>query len=275
MIEIIAEIGVNHNGDFEQALKMIIAAKYAGCDTVKFQLFHGDRYPELQLSADQLSDLRQYTLAEELKFLCTPDDVDDARAIKTMGCDRIKIGSSNVTNIPLLEEVSRLEVDVLLSSGACSRDEVAAACRAVCRHQTINRGVTVLHCLSAYPAPIGELNLRFFEELIQTDYGGGMPYVYGVGYSDHTIGSDYQSALVALGLGARVFEKHLTLGHWMRGPDHKMSADMHEMKVYVGELRRYAAALGDGRKRVMPSEMLNRKEYERFVEAQYANRAAV
>lgn len=265
-IEIIAEVGVNHNGDFDIAVELLKAAKNAGCDTVKFQYFTGDRYPHLQLSLDRLSDLKTFCASCGVRFLCTPDTAEEARQLVHIGVDRIKIGSSNVTNVKMLEGVRDLGLPVLLSTGACTFEE----CRRAVDVFKMRVPLTVMHCLSAYPPPYPytQMNLGFIKKLVFWEDK--------VGFSDHTIGSSI--AMLALAMGATVFEKHLTLeefrtveGH-RTGPDHLMSCDPQQMEHYVHFLRETEQVIGDGNKRIMPCEEENRKEYEMFVEAQYAAR---
>lgn len=262
-IEVIAEIGVNHDGSMSRARELIYAAAEAGADTIKFQLFDAEKvYPperwdemrRLELSRDQIIDLREIVLSLGLQFLCTPDTVDDARFLKEIGCGRLKIGSSNLTNVPMLREVRKLGFsDVILSTGASTEVEIEKS--AAILHPIPNR--TLLHCVSAYPAPLGQMNLLFIESL----RGWG-----DVGLSDHTEGTT--AALIALGLGARIFEKHLTYDKAAAGPDHVASAMPKEFADYVAVLRAGADALGDGIKRVMPCELQNRLEYDAFVRRQ-------
>jgi sialic acid synthase SpsE len=258
VIEIIAEIGVNHGGSLERAEVLMRNALEAGCDTAKFQFFQGDRYPELQLTKNEITHLKD--TAKPLQFLCTPDTLEDAQFLASIGVKRIKIGSSNVTNIKMLEGVSNLGLPVLLSTGACSAAEVLKAYRAL----TFNLNpvnVVVMHCVSAYPPPAAELNLSYLREL-RFQYADGR-----LGYSDHTL--DSQSAIVALGMGATVFEKHLTLFQDAQGPDHAMSLDLAQMTAYVRDLREAGSMLGDGKKHIMPCERKNRIEYEEFVRRQW------
>lgn len=260
-IEIIAEIGVNHNGNAATAMEMIYTAKTIGVDTVKFQCFHGDRYPDLQFAASEWFRLRDAARSFGLRFLVTPDDWDDVQfLVHGLEVDRIKIGSSNVTNLPLLGKIGQLDIPIILSLGASTAVELADAQRALGPpFGVIPQSFTVMHCVSAYPAPTDQLNLSVILELVD----GG----FDVGFSDHTL-ANARASLVALGLGARVFEKHFTLRIDQPGPDHEMSLDPAQMRAYVRDLRDGAAMLGDGYKRIMPCEMENRKEYERFVAKQ-------
>jgi N,N'-diacetyllegionaminate synthase len=264
MIEIIAEIGVNHNGDYMTAAKLVEMAKSAGCDTVKFQCWNTERvYPperwaeikRLELSRAVIKDLKSLATNYGLRFLCTPDDAEDARFLKSINVERIKIGSSNVTNLPLLCEVGNYGLPIILSSGACSWEEFRAAISAV----WVAPELTLMHCVSAYPARLCELNLTMVKV-----YDKRFKRI--TGFSDHTVGTE--AALVALGLGARVFEKHLTLDRFQPGPDHLSSFTPYQMREYCSVLREAAVGLGDGVKQILPCEADNRREYERFVACQ-------
>lgn len=263
MVEIIAEIGVNHNGDEGAARELIEAARDAGCDTVKFQLWDSERvYPRerwyemqrLELSRTAIARLYAYTLNRSLRFLCTPDDVEDMRFLWDLGLRRIKIGSSNATNVPLLREVARRSWDVILSTGACSIIDVANAVGVLKRAPHL----TLLHCVSAYPARLENMNLRAIM-LLQS-------FVHKVGLSDHTVTDE--AAVMALAMGASVIEKHLTLRKMQDGPDHGASYEPLFMKLFVDKLRHCERGLGDGCKRVLPCEEANRKEFDAFVARQ-------
>ena len=269
-MEIIAEAGVNHTGDLATACALIDAAHKAGADCVKFQLWNTERvYPRerwdemkrLELNRDQILQLKLYCAARKIDFLCTPDDRDDAAYLKGIGVRRIKIGSSNITNLPMLRDVTKLGLPILLSTGACDAGEVTRAVAAIVNSLPIaprSQVLTLMHCVSAYPAPFDQMNLRAMT-MMQTF---GVP----VGLSDHTYGSS--AAMMALAMGAIVIEKHLTLDRNAEGPDHRASMEPREMLGFIQTLRHCECALGDGRKRVMPCEEENRNEYLAFVERQ-------
>lgn len=261
-IEIIAEIGVNHNGDIGIARELIRRAKHAGCDTVKFQLWSAERsWPsdpqmaKLELKASDMAQLMDCARNIGIRFLCTPDDEIDACALHTMGVERFKIGSSNVTNLPLLDKIASYGKPVILSTGACTYHEMREA---ICTFPS--RKLTIMHCVSTYPAYMRDLNLLSIR-VLRRDFGRS-----AVGFSDHTSGDS--AALIALGLGARVFEKHFTLKSSGDGPDHHMSLEPEEMADYVRDLREGAAALGESFKQVLPCEQDNREGYLAFVRRQ-------
>lgn len=272
MIEIVAEAGINHNGSIETAFKLVDAAKIAGCDVFKTQLFDTERvypperWPEmkmLELERDEIVRLKDYTELSGLEFLCTPDEIEDAEFLKSIGVKRIKTSSQDVTNIKFLQQVSDLGIPMILSTGACSSREMDRAIFATMgvRYKT---DLTVLHCVSCYPAPPEQMNLTVIDRIARS---GSILARRGlrVGLSDHTRG--YDAALIALGKGAVMFEKHLTLDTSQAGPDHHASLDPSEMLEYVRTIRRGELMLGDGIKRVMPCEEHNRQRFEEFIAA--------
>jgi sialic acid synthase SpsE len=261
-IEIIGEIGVNHNGNFVTACRLVDAAMDAGCTAVKTQLFDADRvyagWPEhemmrkLQFGGQQMYDLKQYCDQRSVELIVTPDEIEDAVFLKSIGVKRIKTSSQDVTNLPFLRAVCSLGLPVIFSTGASNWDDVFAGLEVL---SEISKSLTVMHCVSAYPTPLAEMNLKVIRTLAV--------FIDCVGLSDHTEGNE--AAMLALALGATVFEKHITLDKNQDGPDHAASATPDEMWEYVQALKRAEAALGDGIKRVMPCEIENRKRYERFI----------
>ena len=221
MIEVIAEIGVNHNGSVDIACKLIDAAKDAGCDAAKFQLFDTERvYPRerwdemkrLELSRADMLSLKGHSDNVGIEFLCTPDEIEDAQFLKSIGVRRIKTSSQDITNVPFFLQFADLGLPMIVSTGACSEIEMGYALGSIIGHQrksaNASPSLTILHCVSAYPAPLEEMNLSVIAYLRRT-------YGPNVGLSDHTIGK--AAALIALGLGARIFEKHLRLIAASRG----------------------------------------------------------
>lgn len=264
MIEIIAEMGVNHNGSRDTAFALVDAAIGAGCMIVKTQLWNTERvYPRerwdemkrLELSQMDIAHLKHYCDMHGVELIVTPDEIEDAQFLKEIGVKRIKTSSQDITNIPFLRGVAALGLPMIVSTGACDWFEMMIAMREI-------RGVSgewpsILHCVSCYPAPLAEMNLRVIPFLWRT-------FGRNVGLSDHTIGSD--AAIMALALGARIFEKHLTLDRNQDGPDHKASAMPDELWYYVQILKQCEAALGDGEKRVMSCEVSNRAQFDKFIE---------
>ena len=265
---VIAEAGVNHNGDLCRALDMVAAAAEAGADYIKFQGFRADeivaanvRTAAYQAASTGLRSQHQLlqsleiplkemaVLAEEcrtraIRFLCTPFDVSMTGDLVDMGMDWIKVASGELTNTPALARFAKFGLPVILSTGMATIDEVDAAVAAL-------RGggagdITLLHCTSLYPAPPESLNLRAMVTLAERF---GLP----VGYSDHSLG-DY-AAVAATALGATVIEKHFTLDRSLPGPDHRASLEPREFASMIVRLGNAALALGDGGKRPVPGEM--------------------
>jgi N,N'-diacetyllegionaminate synthase len=271
---IIAEAGVNHNGDIEVAKQLIAAAKAAGADIVKFQTFKTAKlvtktaekasYQKGITDADEsqyamirkleLSRAEHEVLIEECRrqgigFFSTAFDTDSFDMLVEMGLDQVKIPSGELTNLPLLRYMTRLGMPVMLSTGMATLGEIEAALAVVEQSGTPRNRITVLHCTTEYPAPMADVNLR---AMLSMKAALGVE----VGYSDHTQGIEIPVAAVAL--GARVIEKHFTLDRTLPGPDHQASLEPHELKAMVDAIRNVEVALGDGVKRPSPSELKNK-----------------
>jgi sialic acid synthase SpsE len=236
MTFIIAEAGVNHNGEMYLAKRLIDSAKECGADAVKFQLFSSEKLnrPELkklELSTSQIHDLMEY--CEGIEFMCTPFDVQSLEVLINLGIKRIKIGSGSVHNADLMKAAIDSGLPLIISTGMLALEELSDL-------QALEN-VTLLHCTSAYPCPLSDANLNVLDFMWE-------PF----GYSDHTTGILVSMAAVAK--GASVIEKHLTLDKHSEGPDHKASIEPHEFKAMVHGIRQIELALGDGKKRPMPSE---------------------
>lgn len=271
---IIAEAGVNHNGDMGLARQLIEVAADAGADLVKFQTFSADRLvtPQAQRSAYQIrntgtsesqhSMLRRLELSEDMhstlvdhcqrsgiEFFSTGFDVHSADMLVQLGLDRFKIPSGEITNLPYLRHVGGYGKKVILSTGMATMDEVESALYVLEQAGTPREQITVLHCTSEYPAPMHDVNLRAMLSMRDA-------FDVTVGYSDHTSGIEV--AIAAAALGAAVIEKHFTLDRALPGPDHKASLEPDELKAMIAAIRNIEQALGDGVKRVAPSEAKNR-----------------
>lgn len=276
---IVAEVGVNHNGDLDTAFRLIDAAIEAGCDAVKFQTWITEKVysreksikPEYQMRATDAEESEFDTIKnlelsfadfERIKAYCderdvlvfsTPDETDSADFLTSLDLGLIKTASQDVTNIPFLKYVAGLGMPVLFSTGACTLAELAAGVEAIA---SATDEIIILHCVSSYPAPMDQMNLAMIPNLATT-------FGYPVGFSDHTTGNE--AAIAAVALGARVFEKHLTLNRDMDGPDHQASLDPEQMKSYCAALRATRSALGDGVKKIMPCEADVRAAFSRFI----------
>lgn len=248
-IFIIAEAGINHDGDLDKAKRLIDAAKVAGADAAKFQLFSShklwrdDRIKHLELRFSAMVLLHKYCEQAGIEFLCTPFGVEEVILLKPL-LKRYKIASGCLTRKPILEAVRETQLPVILSTGMSTNNEIAEAI------ETLDSDgdacdLTLLHCTSAYPCAIEDVNLRAMETMLET-------HRCPVGYSDHTLGITI--AIAAAAMGAQVIEKHLTLDSKAAGPDHKASIEPKEFRVMVSAIRTVEQALGDGNKRVMASE---------------------
>lgn len=243
MTFVIAEAGVNHDGSYEKALRLAREALEAGAQAVKFQHFSAARLkrPELaslEFSAQQLREIAVYCEAIGIEFMCTPFGVQELDEIAPK-LKRIKIASGCLRNYDLLYAAYQTGLPVILSTGMSTMQEIRKALG------TLASNVTLLHCTSAYPCPLADVNLNAMT-FLRSETG------YPVGYSDHTAGITI--AIAAAAKGATVIEKHLTLDRNAEGPDHKASIEPHDFRVMVRAIRGVETALGDGRKRIMPSE---------------------
>ena len=240
-VTIVAEAGVNHNGDLAMAKRMALAAKECGADIVKYQT----AVPELVVSrfAEKAAYQKQTTDAAESQL----DMIPSVRFLGTLGLPLIKIPSGEITNLPYLEEVARLHTPVLLSTGMSTLDEITDAL-GVLDDQGCPEA-TILHCNTQYPTPYEDANLTAMMELFEQF---GLP----VGLSDHTPG--WECDVAAAVLGAQVIEKHFTLDKSLPGPDQKASLDPAEFRAMVAAVRHVEAALGDGHKHLTVSEAPNK-----------------
>jgi N,N'-diacetyllegionaminate synthase len=280
---IIAEAGVNHNGDLSMAYRLIEAAAAAGADMVKFQTFSAERlatpgapkagYQTLATGEDesQVSMLRRLELTREMhvalidrcnargiRFFSTAFDAQSADLLAALGVDRFKIPSGEITNLPYLRHVGRFAKPIILSTGMATLGEIESALEVLAGSGTPRERVTVLQCNTAYPTPMGDVNLRAMQTI-------GKALGVAVGYSDHTLGIEVPIAAAAL--GATVIEKHLTLDRTLPGPDHQASLEPHELKAMIAAIRNVEAALGDGVKRPSGSEAQNRSMARRSLVA--------
>jgi N,N'-diacetyllegionaminate synthase len=274
---VIAEAGVNHNGDPAMAADLVQAAADSGADSVKFQTFDPDALvaastvtASYQKQATGIDDQREMLrglvlpdaalrdLARQcddlgIEFLSTPFDHGSADALAKLGVQRFKIGSGDVTNVPLLRHVASFGKPVILSTGMATIDEIDEAVEAL---DAVRERLTILHCVSAYPTPMAQANLLAIRTL-QARFGGI------IGYSDHTLGGT--ASLAAVALGATAIEKHLTLDCRLPGPDHRASLEPAPFREMVEGIRDVSASLGDGTKRPQPEEIETRQVARRGV----------
>ena len=270
---IIAEAGVNHNGDMNMAKRLIDIAANSGADLVKFQTFSADRLVthgaakadyqrlatdktesqhdmlrKLELTESMHNELIAHCASQNIGFFSTGFDVESINLLVGLGQELFKIPSGEITNLPYLRHIGKLDKTVILSTGMSNMDEIEAAINVLEESGTHRSKITVLHCTTAYPVPMSDVNLRAMQS-IQKKLN------VAVGYSDHTLGIEIPIAAVAL--GATIIEKHFTTDRSLPGPDHKASLEPAELMAMIDGIRNIEKALGDGVKRLMPSEITN------------------
>lgn len=272
---IIAEAGVNHNGSFENALKLVDAAVDAGVDYVKFQTFKAEALvskdakkaeyqvqntgnasdtqlqmlKKLELSAKDHEELIRYCQSKQIKFFSTAFDLDSLQYLKDLGLELVKIPSGEITNLPYLRKAAKLFKEVILSTGMATMDEIQAALQVFTENGITKDRITILHCNTEYPTPMDDVNLKAMLNI-------GNTFGTRIGYSDHTLGIEVPIASVAL--GATIVEKHFTLDKSMDGPDHAASLEPYELTAMVKAIRNIEAAIsGSGLKEPSASEMKN------------------
>lgn len=273
---IIAEAGVNHNGDIETAKRLIDAAADAAVDYVKFQTFKAEKIvtkqakradyqnkntkdvdtqyemlKKLELNEDSHHLLIKYCNQKGIKFLSTGFDLDSLEFLNKIGIRLAKIPSGEITNYPYLKKVAQLYSEVILSTGMSDMDDINKALAILLKFGVKKENITILHCNTEYPTPMSEVNLKAMLH-IQTELN------VKIGYSDHTLGIEVPIAAVSL--GARVIEKHFTLDRNLPGPDHRASLEPNELKSMVTSIRNIEKALsGSGIKEPSKSELKNKQ----------------
>lgn len=283
---IIAEAGVNHNGDLAMAKRLVDAAAEAGADVVKFQTFNANKLvtasakkaayqmattaadesqyemlSKLELTKEMHDELIEHCRLRGIEFFSTGFDIENLEYLMGLGMPRIKIPSGEITNLPYLRKVGSFGCPVILSTGMSSLGEIEAALEVLEQAGTAREKITVLQCTTEYPAPMADVNLRAMQT-IRDAFG------VAVGFSDHTEGIEV--AIAAVALGACVIEKHFTLDRNLPGPDHRASIEPLELTRLVGAIRNVEVAMGDGIKRPSASEEKNRLVARKsLVAAQY------
>lgn len=273
LIFIIAEAGVNHNGDLNIAKKMIDAAKDTGVDAIKFQTFKAENIvtrnakkadyqlkstssiesqfsmiKKLELDKKAHLELLNYCNKKKIIFLSTPFDLDSISLLNEISLSILKIPSGEITNLPYLRKIGALKKKIIISTGMAYLSEIKKALDVLISSGTKKKDITVLHCNTEYPTLFKDVNLKAMLTIKDK-------LSVNVGYSDHTLGIEVPIAAVAL--GAKVIEKHFTLDRNMEGPDHKASLEPDELKKMVQSIRNIESALGSGIKKPSSSEMKN------------------
>lgn len=270
---IIAEAGVNHNGSIELARKMVDTASKAGADAIKFQTFKAEklvtRYAEkadyqrdasdekelqismlkkLELNIEDHRKLISYCNEKKIIFMSTPFDIESIQLLIELGLKIFKIPSGEITNLPYLRCIGRLNKKIIISTGMSNMNEIKNALRVLIDSGTNKENITVLHANTQYPTPMKDVNLN-----AMINIGNTLNLKYG--YSDHTLGIEVDIAAVAM--GASCIEKHFTLDKNMEGPDHKASLEPEELKEMITAIRNIEDALGTSEKKLSNSEKSN------------------
>ena len=278
-VYVIAEAGVNHNGDIGLAKRLIDIAFECGADAIKFQTFKAeestgltahkaeyqnknvptiesqlDMIRKLELPFSDFKILKDYCAQKPIDFISTPDGTQSLKCLLELDVPLIKIGSTEVTNYPFLKEIAFSEKPIILSTGMSTLGDVEKAINVFT--SVSNANIQLMHCTTDYPTCIEDVNLRAMVTLREAFH---LP----VGYSDHTLG--YEAAVAAVAMGAVCIEKHITIDRNMQGPDHKASMPPEEFKEYVQKIRNTEILLGDGKKKPTKSEMRIMKQVRRSV----------
>lgn len=274
---IVAEAGVNHNGSFEIACKMIESAAEAGVDVIKFQTFKAhecaskfsplanyqkefspdnqyEMLAKLELPFQQFAQLKRIAEQKGLRFISTPDGKESLDWLCEMGVEAVKVASGEITNLPFLAQIAQKGLPILLSTGMSSLGEVEKAVETL--QQNGSKDLVLLHCTSEYPAPPDDTNLEAIKTLSDS-------FGFPTGFSDHTNG--IEAAIAATALGACVIEKHFTLDRSMEGPDHQASLNPVELKALVDAVRKTSQMMGSPVKKLTNSESKNCKLVRRSV----------
>ena len=270
---IVAEAGVNHNGSIDLAKKLIDVASATGVDAVKFQTFKAENLAtknakkanyqknttdqkenqfsmlkKLEMSKEMHLELINYSKNKSIKFLSSPFDHDSIELLKDLGLEVFKIPSGEITNLPYLRHIGKLNKKIILSTGMSNMDEVKNALDILVDSGTKKNNIIILHANTEYPTPMEDVNLRAMVTI-------GEELNVGFGYSDHTLGIEVDIAAVAM--GASCIEKHFTLDCNMEGPDHKASLEPDQLREMVKAIRNIELALGNGIKKPSKSELPN------------------
>lgn len=272
----IAEAGVNHNGDLDNAIKLIDVAAKAGADFVKFQTFKAknlvtkqaqkaiyqqenttssssqfDMLSQLEIPADWYPKLLQRCKEKEIGFLSTGFDLESIDFLDQLGQKYFKVPSGEITHKSLLRRIAQKKKSVIISTGMATMQEIHEAVKVFLEEGLTKNNITILHCTTAYPTPLNEVNLMAMKT-IENELG------VEIGYSDHTLGTAV--AIAAVGLGAKIIEKHYTLDKNLPGPDHKASLEPNELIHMVKAIREVTQSIaGTAKKTPTPTELNNRK----------------
>lgn len=280
-VYIIAEAGVNHNGSIVLAKKLIDVACECGANAIKFQTFKAeevtskfaekalyqkentsfnesqfDMIKKLELPFEDFKILKDYCLMKNIDFISTPDGSESLKVLVDLNVEKIKIGSTEITNLTFLDEIGRTGKEIILSTGMSNLGEVENAINII--KKTGNGNITLLHCTTDYPTRLEDVNLKAMVTMKDA-------FKLPIGFSDHTIGN--VAAIAAVSLGAKFLEKHITLDTSFHGPDHVASTNPKDFKEYVKAIRDTEKLLGNGTKAPTERELLIMKNGRRSIVA--------
>ncbi len=262
---IVAEAGINHNGNIKTAKKMVSEAKRVGADAIKFQTFKASDlatskskffkiFKNLEFGESEFKELSDYANSKGIIFCSTPFSENALDMLSKLHVPLFKIASGDLTHTPLLQHAAKKKKPMIISTGLANMEEVKYAVSII--RSCGNNKIIILHSVSAYPTPPHDTNLNVIKSLKKT-------FNYPVGYSDN--GPDLLVPTTAVAVGAKVIEKHFTLNRKMKGPDQKFSADPKQFSELVKKIREIEKILGDGKKRTQPSEMNNKVNARRSI----------
>lgn len=264
---IVAEAGINHNGDVKIAKNMIFNAKKAGADAIKFQTFEASDlcsvkskyfkiFKELELDESDFGELSDYAKSLNMIFFSTPFSTKAVDVLHRLRVPAYKIASGDLTNLPLIKYAAAKKKPIIISTGMANLNEVGDAVKTI--QSAGNKNIIIMHSVSAYPTPPEDANLKVIHTLSKK-------FLLPIGYSDN--GSNMLVPLVSVALGARIIEKHFTINKKMKGPDHKLSSDSKEFSELIKKIRLLERMLGNGIKKCQQSEMKNRIYARRSITA--------
>ncbi len=282
---IIAEAGVNHNGSFSIAKKLLMAAKKSGANAIKFQTFipenvvtknlglaayqrNGknnrkkkmlDMIKKLYLNFDDQKKLHKLAKQIKIDYISSAFDIESLKFLcNKLNLKIIKIPSGEITNYPYLQEISKKNIKVILSTGLSNLKEIKQAIKILTSSKLQRKNISILHCNTAYPTPLEDVNLKVISNLKKV-------FKLPVGFSDHTLGIEV--SLAAVSIGAKIIEKHFTLNKKLKGPDHKASLSVDELKSLVVNVRNIEKAAGYEKKKITKSEKHNLRFVRKFIVA--------
>lgn len=257
-ILVIGEIGSNHDNDLKKCKKLILEAKKAGCDAVKFQLFKANQLvskrlnytgykilKKIELNADWIPILSKFCKSNKILFICSPFYNEAVNLLKKNNCDVIKIASPEIKNIPLVKKIISTNLPVIISTGDSNTKIINRVVKLL--NKKNYKKVSFLHCTSQYPCEIDNsnlLNILYLKKKLGSKIS--------VGFSDHTLGID--ASLMAVSMGANIIEKHITLNRKSRGPDHFFAIEIKELKIMISRIRKLSKYSGKFLKKRLPDE---------------------